>query len=87
MIEVDIGSPVDPQGGKVTQIVTLGKASSFLVTKGSQIMQINDSIATIEQQAGLYQIKIALYVTANKIVYESLHILTIEIVGKEEEKV
>ena len=39
LIEVDIGTPVDPQGGKVTSIVDFGKASSFLVFSGTRIRQ------------------------------------------------
>ena len=50
-------------------------------------MQIDKSIATTQQQAGLYQVKITLYVTANYKVYESLYILTIEIVGEETESI
>ena len=50
-------------------------------------MQIDKSIPTTQRQAGLYQIKITLYVTADFKVYESFYILTIEIVGEETESI
>ena len=50
-------------------------------------MQIDKSIPTTQRQAGLYQIKITLYVTVNFKVYESFYILTIEIVGEETESI